>query len=145
MKYLNSSLIALALATAPVFAADPVAYQQNSNVQQGSAVMDVNLRSFQQALASASKPMILVFSASWCKPCQAMKPILDEIAKEMPNVTFMRADFDASPDLAQSYQIESIPAILFIRQDGMVVDRVIGYSAKQQLQGRIQQFAGSMK
>lgn len=147
-----TSLTTLLCFSSQIYAVETVltqGYQQNYNTVQapagGKAVRDINTNGFQQTLANTSKPVVLIFSAVWCKPCQSMKPILEEIAREMPEVTFLRVDFDASPELVQSYGIDSIPAILFIRPDGYVVDRSIGFSQKQQLKGRIQAFAASLR
>lgn len=117
----------------------------NSQASNNSAVINVTTNSFQQLLANTQKPIVLVFSASWCKPCQTMKPIIEEIAREIPEVTFLRADFDANPELVQNFRVDSIPAVLFIRKDGYIVDRSIGFTTKQQLKDKIQAFTASQQ
>ena len=66
-----------------------------------------------------SKPAIVDFYASWCGPCRAISPILEELAKEYGDrIAIYKVDVDASGDLAQAFGIRSIPAVLFIPMKG---------------------------
>ena len=66
-----------------------------------------------------TKPAIVDFYASWCGPCRAISPILEELAAEYKDkIVIYKVDVDASPDLAQAYGIRSIPAVLFIPLKG---------------------------
>lgn len=66
-----------------------------------------------------SRPAIVDFYASWCGPCRAISPILEELAAEYKDkIVIYKVDVDASPDLAQAYGIRSIPAVLFIPLKG---------------------------
>jgi thioredoxin len=67
----------------------------------------------------SSKPAIVDFYASWCGPCRAISPILEELAKEYGDkIVIYKVDVDASGDLAQAFGIRSIPAVLFIPMKG---------------------------
>lgn len=63
------------------------------------------------------KPAIIDFFASWCAPCKAIAPILDELDKEYEGVDFYKIDTEDQPELAQVFQIRSIPSILFVPVD----------------------------
>jgi thioredoxin len=66
-----------------------------------------------------SKPAIVDFYASWCGPCRAISPVLEELAKEYgDNIVIYKVDVDASRDIAQAFGIRSIPAVLFIPMKG---------------------------
>lgn len=66
-----------------------------------------------------SKPAIVDFYASWCGPCRAISPVLEELAKEYGNkIVIYKVDVDASRDIAQAFGIRSIPAVLFIPMKG---------------------------
>lgn len=66
-----------------------------------------------------SKPAIVDFYASWCGPCRAISPILDELAAEYGDkIVIYKVDVDASPEIAQAFGIRSIPAVLFIPLKG---------------------------
>ena len=68
------------------------------------------------------------FSATWCGPCQTFKPIMNEIANEGHSVQFI--DIDQQGDLAQQYNVRSVPTIV-IEQGGTEVNRLIGATSKQ--------------
>ena len=76
-----------------------------------------------------SKPAIVDFYASWCGPCRAISPILEELAKEYGDkIVIYKVDVDASGDLAQAFGIRSIPAVLFIPMKGESKMTVCGRS-----------------
>ena len=68
------------------------------------------------------------FSATWCGPCQTFKPIMKEIASEGHSVQFI--DIDQQGNLAQQYNVRSVPTIVF-EQNGTEVNRLIGATSKQ--------------
>ena len=66
-----------------------------------------------------SKPAIVDFYASWCGPCRAISPVLEELAKEYGDkIVIYKVDVDASRDIAQAFGIRSIPAVLFSPMKG---------------------------
>jgi len=65
----------------------------------------------------------LYFSAEWCGPCKAFKPLVEKFEKIGYPIHFV--DVDNDPVLAESHQIRSVPAIL-VEQDGQVVERMVG-------------------
>ena len=68
------------------------------------------------------------FSATWCGPCQTFKPTMKEIAGEGFNVEFI--DIDKLSDLAQQYNVRSVPTVV-IEENGVEVDRVVGMQTKR--------------
>jgi len=70
------------------------------------------------------------FSATWCGPCKAFKPIMNEIVGEGYSVQFI--DVDQSQDLATKYGVRSVPTTI-IEENGMEVDRFVGSIPKQQV------------
>ena len=65
------------------------------------------------------KPLVIDFSATWCGPCQGFKPVYHKVAAEMADkATFATADVDECTDLAQKYDIQSIPFVLILNPDG---------------------------
>lgn len=63
---------------------------------------------------NGNKPAIIDFYANWCAPCKTIAPILEELDNEYDNVDFYKVDTENQPELAQIFQIRSIPSILFI-------------------------------
>ena len=64
-----------------------------------------------------NKPTVIDFYADWCAPCKTITPILEELDVELENVDFFKVDIEAQSELAQVFQIRSIPSILFIPID----------------------------
>ena len=68
---------------------------------------------------TGTRPAIVDFSATWCGPCRALAPVLDELAKEYKGkVDFYCIDVDANRQLATSLQIRSIPFLIFFPKNG---------------------------
>ena len=74
------------------------------------------------------------FSATWCGPCKAFKPVMNEIAGEGHSVQFI--DIDQSGELADKYGIKSVPTVV-IEEGGIEVDRFIGSIPKQQVLNKL--------
>ena len=70
------------------------------------------------------------FSATWCGPCKAFKPIMSEIAGEGYSVQFI--DVDQSQNLATKYGVRSVPTTV-IEENGIEVSRFVGAIPKQQV------------
>jgi thioredoxin len=65
------------------------------------------------------KPCIIDFYATWCGPCKAVAPVLDELATEYANQIYIyKVDVDAEEDLAAAFNIRSVPTILFVPMKG---------------------------
>lgn len=79
------------------------------------------------------------FWATWCGPCRMQSPVVEKLSEDMTDVKFFKMDVDQNPEVPRSFQIMSIPTLL-IKKDGQVVDKVIGYHSKEQLQQLLQQY-----
>jgi len=65
------------------------------------------------------KPCIIDFYASWCGPCKAIAPILEDLAKEYDGQIYIyKVDTEAEQELAGAFGIRSIPSILFCPMNG---------------------------
>ncbi|MDP1696045.1 MAG: thioredoxin [archaeon] len=81
--------------------------------------------------------VIVDFWAEWCGPCKMLSPIVDELAKEMKGkVHFGKINIDKESDLAQRFEVMSIPALLFFK-DGEHIDSTMGAMPKEELKKRI--------
>jgi len=69
--------------------------------------------------------VILDFYADWCNPCKRMSPLIDAVAALMPQFTFIKINRDHFLQLAKSYNITSIPTLIFLR-DGKEIGRYDG-------------------
>ncbi|KAK6457556.1 thioredoxin [Scheffersomyces xylosifermentans] len=76
-----------------------------------------------------NKYLVANFTASWCGPCQAIKPVLDQLYTDTnaryEKIEVIRVDLDTQRDLALKYKVASVPAFVFI-ENGQEVKRVNG-------------------
>ena len=70
------------------------------------------------------------FSAVWCGPCKAFKPIMNEIAGEGYSIEFI--DVDQEQNKATKYGVRSVPTVV-IEENGIEVDRFVGSIPKQMI------------
>ena len=83
-----------------------------------------------------NQPIIIDFYADWCRPCKMVSPIMEELATQYKGkVTFYRINIDEEKELAQTFNIQSIPALLYIPVKGQP-QMSVGLSSKD---GYIQQ------
>ena len=70
--------------------------------------------------------VVVDFWAEWCGPCQMMMPIVSEAAKQLKDkVKFAKVNVDESPELAQRFQVMSIPTLILFKGKEQV-DRIVG-------------------
>lgn len=80
------------------------------------------------------------FWATWCGPCCMQSPVIEQLAEEMGDkVFFSKVDVDANQETAAKFGIMSIPTML-IKKDGQVVDTIVGYHTKEQLQKKLEAY-----
>ena len=70
------------------------------------------------------------FSATWCGPCKAFKPVMNEIADEGYSIEFI--DVDQEQNKAVKYNVRSVPTTV-IEENGVEVTRFVGAIPKQQV------------
>lgn len=81
-----------------------------------------------------SKGVVMVdFWATWCMPCKAMAPVIEEIAGQTTGkVTVGKVDIDKNGQLANRFAIESIPTVLIFK-DGKLMETFVGVQSKAAL------------
>lgn len=92
----------------------------------------VNSQEFNE-LKTQDTLLVADFSATWCGPCKALAPILDEVSEEMAGkANIVKIDVDESEDLAIEFGIRSVPTVLFFK-NGQIVDKFVGVMPKAQI------------
>ncbi len=90
-----------------------------------------------EELANDSKPLVVDFWATWCGPCKAIAPIVEELAAEYEGkVNIGKCDVDENDGVTGKFGIRNIPTILFIK-NGEVVDKQVGAAQKAALKAKI--------
>jgi thioredoxin 1 len=96
-------------------------------------ITNLDERSFDEILFGSELPVLIDFWATWCGPCKAIAPILEEIDLEYKDkLSIAKIDVDQNQQTATRYNVQSIPTlILFI--DGIEKARIVGSMGKQAL------------
>ncbi len=97
---------------------------------------------FADQVTRATGLVVVDFYATWCGPCRELSPMLDAAAGAFHDrIRFFKVNVDESPGLAQNFQIQAIPAVLFFK-DGKLADRITGLPDEADLKSRLAAFAG---
>ncbi|WP_396610743.1 thioredoxin [Haloferax sp. S1W] len=81
---------------------------------------------------------LLDFYADWCGPCKTQDPILDELEADYEGVSFEKVDVDEEQDIANQYQVRSLPTLIIENDDG-IVDRFVGVTQREDLEDALKQ------
>jgi thioredoxin 1 len=94
--------------------------------------LEVNDQNFAEVKQS-KLPILLDIGATWCGPCKALAPIIEEIAAEYEGKALVcKVDVDEAPEIAAEFRVRNVPTVLFIK-DGVLVDKSVGLVAKATL------------
>lgn len=91
-----------------------------------------NTQQFEQEVMKEEGIVLIDFYATWCMPCKAMSPIMEEIAKEHKEVKVVKIDVDKNEELAIKYNVMSIPTIL-IMKNKEVIKTFVGITSKESI------------
>ena len=89
------------------------------------SVIEVTKANFESEVLKSDIPVLADFNAGWCGPCQAMKPMLDELAAGNPGYKIVSIDIDEEDELAEEYDVSSIPCLVVFK-GGEEVNRSVG-------------------
>jgi thioredoxin len=97
---------------------------------------------FAGEVTACATPVVADFYATWCGPCRLLSPMLDKLAGGYAGkIKFVKINVDESPGLAQNFQVQAIPTLIFFKE-GKVADRLTGLPSETDLKARLDAFAG---
>ena len=103
----------------------------------GMGILEVTDQNFDQDVLKSDKPVLVDFWATWCGPCRAIAPIVEELATEYAGkVTVGKMDVDRNQATPMRYGVRGIPTLL-VFQDGQVKEQIVGYVPKETIEKAI--------
>lgn len=88
---------------------------------------------FETEVLMADKPVLVDFWATWCGPCKMIGPVIEEIAKEHPEIKVCKVNVDDEGELSIRYNVMSIPTLMIFK-NGAVAQTAIGYRPKEEIE-----------
>ncbi|XP_034477120.1 thioredoxin, mitochondrial [Drosophila innubila] len=106
----------------------------NAKPSVNRTIFDVqSIKEFEKKVKRSQKPVVVDFHASWCTPCKALAPRLENIVNEQRGrVHLARVDIDELTDLALDYDVGSVPSLL-VMHNGRVLNRMEGLQSSESL------------
>lgn len=96
------------------------------------SVLTITNENFEQEVLKSDKPVIVDFWAAWCGPCKMLSPVVDQLAEELEGVKVGKINIDEQMELAEKYNVSSIPCVVAFK-NGEEVNRSVGLVPKQKL------------
>ena len=94
------------------------------------ALVNITDENFKELVDENKGTVLIDFYATWCAPCKAQSPIIDEIAAERDDITVGKIDVDEQGALAAMCSVSSIPTLVIVK-NGEIVARTVGLTSKK--------------
>ena len=90
-------------------------------------------QNFESEITNFCSPVIVDFFASWCGPCKMLSPVLEKIDEKFgENLKILKVDIDKFPELANKYNIMSVPTLIFF-ENGEIVRQETGFMLEEKI------------
>lgn len=104
----------------------------------GDKVLEFTDDNFEAEVLQSSQPVLVDFWATWCAPCKAIAPVIDELAETYAGkVRIGKVNVDENQAIPGQYGVRGIPTLVLFK-DGQVVDQLVGAVPRTQLEGLLE-------
>ena len=108
----------------------------------GNGIVEVTDSNFDQDVLKSDKPVLVDFWATWCGPCRAIAPIVEDLAREYQGkVKIGKMDVDSNSATPMRYKVTGIPTLLVFK-GGQVVEQLVGYKPKEIIAQALDKYVG---
>lgn len=110
----------------------------NMNTKRGvNMVKELTKENFKETINSGDKLVLVDFWAEWCSPCLRYTPILKALDEELDGKAIIaKLEVDSAPEIADHYEILSIPTTIIFK-NGEIVEQFVGIKSKDDLKKRL--------
>lgn len=95
-------------------------------------VKHITGKDFKAEVLESGKTVLVDFWADWCGPCKMLGPVLEQVQAEVSDVQIVKINVDNDGDIAEQYNIMSIPTLLLFK-NGELVSKSIGFIGKDEV------------
>lgn len=106
-----------------------------------SKIQHINSITEVDQLLKSGKITVIDFSAEWCGPCKMLGPRFEKVANDTKhnNINFIKIDVDSAKELANKYEIQSIPTLIYFNKKGKEVKKTFGLVAEKDINNIIEE------
>lgn len=98
-------------------------------------MIEVNSKNFKEEVLESAVPVVLDFKAPWCGYCRRLEPTVEKMGQELSGKLKVAAlDIDADPELAEQFNVMTIPTLILFR-DGKAVGTVVNPANRDAIDG----------
>ena len=96
-------------------------------------MLEITEQNYEEVIGKTNLPIVLDFGATWCGPCQVIKPYIEKMSNTYEGKAIVaKVDIDEAGDLPMKFGIRNVPTVIYLKE-GKVVDRVVGAVPESQL------------
>ena len=99
-------------------------------------VTELTTGKFHEIMKDEKALVVADFFAEWCMPCVLISPVIESLAEKNKKIKFVKINVDDNPDLAEKYEVTSIPCIVFFKH-GKELKRLVGAGSEEAIQERV--------
>ncbi|MBR2989754.1 thioredoxin [Candidatus Saccharibacteria bacterium] len=99
-------------------------------------IIEVNQDNFNEEALKGKKKVLVDFYADWCGPCKMIKTIIEDVAENNNNVRIASVNIENEEELAEKYNISSIPCLVLF-ENGEEIKRTVGLISKNDIEKMI--------